>query len=163
MKRLTTSLFRSPNPSGHPSTPSIAFGQTETSPVTFQTTLADPILKRITTVGRVAPHVSAKLIHSHKGGTPVGIGEVGELCVAGYVVQRGYWGDEVESERMLRRGDEERGEDGKRLVWFETGDEGIMDEEGYLRIVGRKKDVIIRGLVPSLLLPPFLVANSWWI
>ncbi|KAG2368652.1 hypothetical protein BDR07DRAFT_1390489 [Suillus spraguei] len=93
---------------------SIAYGMTETSPVSFQTTPADPIIKRVETVGRVQPHVMAKVID--QDGHVVPVGKPGELCIAGYLVQKGYWEDE---EQTLK--------------------------EGYLKIVGRIKDIIIRG------------------
>ncbi|KAL4259867.1 hypothetical protein AB1N83_010678 [Pleurotus pulmonarius] len=112
-----------------------AFGMTETSPVSFQTTPADPILKRVETVGKVQPHVKAKLIDEE--GKVVPVGTPGEVCIAGYLLQKGYWEDEEQTRAVMRwEGD---------TLWMHTGDEGIMDEEGYLRIVGRRKDIIIRG------------------
>ncbi|KAJ6571734.1 hypothetical protein B0H19DRAFT_666546 [Mycena capillaripes] len=114
-----------------------AYGMTETSPVSFQTTPADPIIKRVETVGRVQPHVKAKLIDPD--GNIVPVGTPGEICVAGYLLQKGYWGDEKQTRHVMRTDPE----DG--TLWMHTGDEGILDEEGYLRIVSRIKDIIIRG------------------
>lgn len=117
---------------------SIAYGMTETSPVSFQTTPADPIIKRVETVGRVQPHVMAKIID--QDGHVVPVGKPGELCIAGYLVQKGYWEDEEQTQKAMRADP-----DDPSTVWMHTGDEGIMDEEGYLKIVGRIKDIIIRG------------------
>lgn len=117
---------------------SIAYGMTETSPVSFQTTPADPIIKRVETVGRVQPHVMAKIID--QDGHVVSVGKPGELCIAGYLVQKGYWDDEEQTQKVMRTDP-----DDPSTVWMHTGDEGIMDEEGYLKIVGRIKDIIIRG------------------
>ncbi|KAF8189860.1 hypothetical protein K438DRAFT_1832207 [Mycena galopus ATCC 62051] len=113
-----------------------AYGMTETSPVSFQTVPADPIIKRVETVGRVQPHVKAKLIDPD--GNIVPVGTPGELCVAGYLLQKGYWGDKEQTEQVMRT-------DENGTLWMHTGDEGIMDDEGYLRIVSRIKDIIIRG------------------
>ncbi|KAG1737418.1 acetyl-CoA synthetase-like protein [Suillus lakei] len=117
---------------------SIAYGMTETSPVSFQTTPADSIIKRVETVGRVQPHVKAKIIDGDGNVVPVGM--PGELCIAGYLVQKGYWKDEEQTKKAMRADPIDLS-----TVWMHTGDEGIMDEEGYLRIVGRIKDIIIRG------------------
>ncbi|KAJ6486926.1 hypothetical protein C8R45DRAFT_996472 [Mycena sanguinolenta] len=113
-----------------------AYGMTETSPVSFQTIPADPVLKRVETVGRVQPHVKAKLIDPNGDIVPVGV--PGEICVAGYLLQKGYWEDEEQTRQAMRT-------DENGTLWMHTGDEGIMDEEGYLRIVSRIKDIIIRG------------------
>ncbi|EPQ53656.1 acetyl-CoA synthetase-like protein [Gloeophyllum trabeum ATCC 11539] len=116
----------------------IAYGMTETSPVSFQTTTKDPLIKRVETVGKVQPHVKAKIINPE--GEVVPVNTPGEIFIAGYLVQKGYWGDEEQTKIVMKRhpGDDE-------TLWMHTGDEGIMDEEGYLRIVGRIKDIIIRG------------------
>ncbi|KII91201.1 hypothetical protein PLICRDRAFT_173092 [Plicaturopsis crispa FD-325 SS-3] len=112
-----------------------AYGMTETSPVSFQTTPDDSLIKRVETVGKVQPHVKAKIVDSE--GNIVPIGKPGEICISGYLLQKGYWQDEEHTKESMRKeGD---------TVWMYTGDEGIMDEEGYLRIVGRIKDIIIRG------------------
>ncbi|KAJ8584360.1 acetyl-CoA synthetase-like protein [Rhizopogon salebrosus TDB-379] len=117
---------------------SIAYGMTETSPVSFQTTPADTIIKRVETVGRVQPHVKAKIIDGD--GNVVATGTPGELCVSGYLVHKGYWEDKEQTNKVVRVDPND-----PSTVWMHTGDEGIMDEEGYLRIVGRIKDIIIRG------------------
>ncbi|KAF7300682.1 hypothetical protein HMN09_00953900 [Mycena chlorophos] len=113
-----------------------AYGMTETSPVSFQTTPSDPILQRTETVGKVQPHVTAKLVDPE--GNIVPVGTPGELCVAGYLVQKGYWANEEQTAQVMRT-------DENGVLWMHTGDEAIMDEEGYLRIVSRIKDIIIRG------------------
>ncbi|KAF9482709.1 acetyl-CoA synthetase-like protein [Pholiota conissans] len=113
-----------------------AYGMTETSPVSFQTTPDDPIIKRVETVGKVQPHVKAKIIDAD--GRIVDVGKPGEICIAGYLLQKGYWEDEEQTHKAMKTD-----EDG--ILWMHTGDEGIMDEEGYLRVVGRIKDLIIRG------------------
>ncbi|KAF5383310.1 hypothetical protein D9615_005004 [Tricholomella constricta] len=113
-----------------------AYGMTETSPVSFQTTPADDIIKRVETVGKVQPHVKAKLIDLD--GNVVPVGTPGEICIAGYLLQKGYWGDNEQTQEVMKK-------DKEGTLWMHTGDEGIMDEEGYLRIVGRIKDIIIRG------------------
>ncbi|KAH7926256.1 acetyl-CoA synthetase-like protein [Leucogyrophana mollusca] len=115
-----------------------AYGMTETSPVSFQTTPADPIIKRVETVGKVQPHVKAKIIDGE--GNIVPIGTPGEICVAGYLVQKGYWGDEEQTKKVMHKDPKD-----ESTVWMHTGDEGILDDEGYLKIVGRIKDIIIRG------------------
>ncbi|KAG6865443.1 hypothetical protein C0991_002519 [Blastosporella zonata] len=102
------------------------------SPVSFQTTPVDNIIKRVETVGKVQPHVKAKIVDTE--GNIVSIGQIGELCIAGYLLQKGYWEDE-EQTRSVTKIDS----DGTR--WIQTGDEGVMDEE----VVGRRKDIIIRG------------------
>lgn len=110
----------------------IAYGMTETSPVSFQSGSTDPLDKRVGTVGRIHPHVEVKLIDER--GVTVGVGEKGELCTRGYSVMLGYWGDE---ERTREAIDEEG--------WMHTGDLAELDELGYCQIVGRVKDMVIRG------------------
>lgn len=116
----------------------VAYGMTETSPVSFQTTPADPISKRVETVGKVLPHVKAKVVDAE--GEVVLIGTPGEVCVTGYLLFKGYWEDEAHTKQVVRADSEDCS-----TRWMHTGDKGIMDENGYLRIVGRLKDVIIRG------------------
>jgi fatty-acyl-CoA synthase len=111
----------------------IAYGMTETSPVSAQTTFDDPVSKRVGSVGRVHPHVEVKVVDP-AGGATVARGETGELCTRGYSVMAGYW---TEPERTAEAIDT----DG----WMHTGDLATMDEDGYLNIVGRIKDMVIRG------------------
>ncbi|KAL1730943.1 hypothetical protein EV714DRAFT_283840 [Schizophyllum commune] len=113
-----------------------AYGMTETSPVSFQTVPDDPIIKRVETVGRVQPHVKAKIVDGN--GSVVPVGTPGQLLVAGYLLQKGYWNDDAQTQAVMKQ-------DESGTLWMHTGDEGIMDEDGYLRIVGRIKDIIIRG------------------
>ena len=94
------------------------------SPVSFQSTPDDPVLKRVETVGKVLPHVRAKLVSPD--GEVVPVGKPGELLVAGYLLQKGYWNDEEHTRQVMKRDEE-------GTLWMHTGDEGITDEEGYLR------------------------------
>ena len=110
----------------------IAYGMTETSPVSTQTFAADPLEKRVATVGRVQPHIEVKLVDA--GGRIVPRGQPGELCTRGYSVMLGYWND---PERTAEAVD--------RAGWMHTGDLATMDAEGYVNIVGRLKDMVIRG------------------
>jgi fatty-acyl-CoA synthase len=111
----------------------IAYGMTETSPVSTQCATDDPLDRRVSTVGRVHPHVEIKIVDPATGDV-VPRGETGELCSRGYIVMRGYWNNQ-EATRLAV--------DPAR--WMHTGDLATMDEEGYLNIVGRIKDMIIRG------------------
>jgi fatty-acyl-CoA synthase len=110
----------------------ICYGMTETSPVSFQTTLDDPIERRVSTVGRIHPHVEAKVIDS--AGRIVPPGTPGELCTRGYPVMQGYWEDEPRTREAI-----------DRAGWMHTGDLATIDAEGYCTIVGRIKDLVIRG------------------
>ncbi|MBO9697528.1 MAG: AMP-binding protein [Sphingopyxis sp.] len=110
----------------------IAYGMTETSPVSFQSDTDDPPDLRVSTVGRIQPHLEVKLIDL--GGNIVARGETGELCTRGYSVMLGYWDD---AERTAEAIDAEG--------WMHTGDLATIDEDGYCRIVGRIKDMVIRG------------------
>ncbi|HJQ94827.1 MAG TPA: AMP-binding protein [Acidimicrobiia bacterium] len=111
----------------------IAYGMTETSPVSFQSRIDDPIERRVSTVGRIMPHVESKIIDPETGKT-LPRNESGELCTRGYSVMRGYWDNrEATSESIDEAG------------WMHTGDLATMDEEGYVNIVGRIKDMVIRG------------------
>lgn len=111
----------------------IAYGMTETSPVSFQTRVDSPLDKRSSTVGLVHPHLEVKIIDPETGAIqPAGV--MGELCTRGYSVMLGYWKNEEATRAAIDR-------DG----WMHTGDTGIMDEEGYVNIVGRIKDMIVRG------------------
>jgi fatty-acyl-CoA synthase len=111
----------------------IAYGMTETSPVSTQCATDDPLDRRVSTVGRVHPHVEIKIIDPATGDV-VPRRETGEFCSRGYIVMRGYWNNE-EATRLAV--------DPAR--WMHTGDLATMDDEGYLNIVGRIKDMIIRG------------------
>jgi fatty-acyl-CoA synthase len=111
----------------------IVCGMTETSPVSTQTALDDPLEKRVTTVGRVHPHLEIKVVDPVTGAT-VPRGTAGEQCTRGYSVMLGYWDDPEATGRAIDA-------DG----WMHTGDLAVMDDDGYLKIVGRIKDMIIRG------------------
>ncbi len=111
----------------------ICYGMTETSPVSFQTMTTDSIEKQVSTVGRVHPHVECKIINPENGAV-VPRGEPGELLSRGYIVMLGYWEDPVATAQAV---------DSAR--WMHTGDLATMDMEGYVTIVGRSKDMIIRG------------------
>jgi fatty-acyl-CoA synthase len=109
----------------------IAYGMTETSPVSFQSATTDPLERRVTTVGRVQPHLAVKLVDVE--GNIVPVGQTGELCTKGYSVMQGYWGDPARSAEVVKDG------------WMHTGDLATLDAEGYCNIVGRVKDMVIRG------------------
>lgn len=111
----------------------IAYGMTETSPVSTQTKIGTPLIKQVSTVGEVHPHLEIKIIDDATG-LVVPIGEPGELCTRGYSVMLGYWSDKQRTEEAI---DEAR--------WMHTGDIAVMDEDGFINIVGRIKDMIIRG------------------
>jgi fatty-acyl-CoA synthase len=111
----------------------ICYGMTETSPVSTQTSADDPLDKRVGTVGRVHPHVEIKVVDPLDGRV-VERGETGELCTRGYSVMLGYWDDAERTAEAIDRG-----------RWMHTGDLAVIDDEGYLRIVGRSKDMVIRG------------------
>jgi fatty-acyl-CoA synthase len=116
----------------HQSELTIGYGMTETSPVSFQSAADDPLERRVSTVGRIQPHIEVKIVDSD--GRIVPPGTPGELLTRGYSVMRGYWGD-IESTRAAI--------DAAR--WMHTGDLATIDEEGYCNIVGRLKDRVIRG------------------
>jgi fatty-acyl-CoA synthase len=111
----------------------IAYGMTETSPVSFQSETSDPIEKRVCTVGQIHPHVECKIIDPETGNT-VPRGTTGELLSRGYIVMLGYWNNPEATASSI-----------DEALWMHTGDLAVMDEEGYVRIVGRSKDMIIRG------------------
>ena len=110
----------------------IAYGMTETSPVSFQSSTDDPLERRVTTVGRVQPHVEARVVDAD--GRTVPVGTPGELWTRGYLVMQGYWGDEARTREAVVEGG-----------WMRTGDLATIDAEGYCNIVGRVKDMLIRG------------------
>jgi fatty-acyl-CoA synthase len=111
----------------------IAYGMTETSPVSTQCATDDPLEKRVATVGRVHPHVEIKIVDPATGAV-VPRGTVGEFCSRGYMVMLGYWNNEEATRQAI-----------DRARWMHTGDLATMDSEGYVNIVGRIKDMIIRG------------------
>ena len=125
MKRVVSEM--------HMTEVTICYGMTETSPVSTQTTADDDMDRRVSTVGRVHPHVEVKVTDLETGrvlprGTP------GELCTRGYSVMLGYWNEPAKTAEAI---------DAAR--WMHTGDLAVMDEDGYLNIVGRIKDMVIRG------------------
>ncbi len=124
MKRVIAEL--------HMSEVQIAYGMTETSPVSTQTAADDDLQCRVSSVGRTQPHLESKVIDER--GRIVPRGQVGELCTRGYSVMLGYWNNPEATAEAL---------DAAR--WMHTGDLAVMDEQGYLSIVGRNKDMIIRG------------------
>ncbi len=111
----------------------VCYGMTETSPVSTESCTDDPLELRVTTVGTVHPHVEIKIIDPETGAI-VPRGTAGEFCTRGYSVMLGYWDNPEETQAII---------DDKR--WLHTGDIAIMDERGYVSIVGRLKDLIIRG------------------
>ena len=111
----------------------IAYGMTETSPVSTQTSVDDSLDKRVSTVGRAHPHVEVRIVDPDTGAT-VPRGQAGEFMTRGYSVMLGYWDDEARTAEAI---DDEG--------WMHTGDLAVMDEDGYINIVGRIKDMIIRG------------------
>lgn len=121
----------------------ICYGMTETSPVSCMTAPTDPFEKRTRSVGRVMPHTKVKIVDPSDRRRVLPIGERGELAAAGYLVMQGYWGDKERTDevRRVERDDEE----GTEEVWMYSGDEASMDEDGYVEITGRIKDLIIRG------------------
>ncbi|WP_404231413.1 AMP-binding protein [Acinetobacter venetianus] len=116
----------------HMSEITICYGMTETSPVSAQSSVNDSIDKRVSTVGRVHPHVEVKIVDLE--GQIVPTGTLGELCVRGYSVMAGYWGEEEKTREVI-----------DAAGWMHTGDIAEMDAEGFVKIKGRIKDVVIRG------------------
>ena len=125
MKRVQSAM--------HMTEVTICYGMTETSPVSTQSAVDDPLDKRVSTVGRVHPHVEVKVVHPETGAI-VARGETGELCTRGYSVMLGYWNDEVATDGAI-----------DAAGWMHTGDLATIDDDGYVSIVGRIKDMIIRG------------------
>ena len=124
MKRVVSEM--------HMTEVTIAYGMTETSPVSFQSKTDDPLERRVATVGQIHPHVEVKIVDAD--GRAATIGETGELLTRGYSVMQGYWND---PERTAEAVDE--------AEWMHTGDLATLDESGYCNIVGRLKDMVIRG------------------
>ena len=116
----------------HMSQVTIAYGMTETAPISFQSSLDDPLERRVSTVGRIQPHLEVKIIDG--GGRIVPVGVAGELCTRGYAVMRGYWKDEARTREAI-----------DAAGWMHTGDLATIDAAGYANIVGRVKDMLIRG------------------
>ena len=110
----------------------IAYGMTETSPISFQSGTADPLERRVSTVGRIQPHLEVKIVDA--AGRIVPVGQQGELCTRGYAVMRGYWEDEARTREAI-----------DAAGWMHSGDLATIDAEGYANIVGRVKDMLIRG------------------
>ncbi|MEA3120903.1 MAG: fatty-acyl-CoA synthase [Paraburkholderia sp.] len=123
MKRVVASM--------HLPEVTIAYGMTETSPVSFQSSTSDPLDLRTSTVGRIQPHLEAKVVDP--AGQVVRVGVTGELWTKGYSVMLGYWDDEARTREAIVDG------------WMRTGDLATIDGEGYCNIVGRQKDMLIRG------------------
>lgn len=111
-------------------------GMTETSPASFMTFTDDPVEKRLATVGKILPHMKAKILNPK--GEIVPVGTRGELFVAGYALQKGYFRNEEKTAEVMSIDDQ-------GTLWMQTGDEVAFDEEGYCRVTGRIKDIIIRG------------------
>jgi fatty-acyl-CoA synthase len=111
----------------------IGYGETEASPLTHLTTSNDSLERRVGTVGRNLPHQEVKIIDTATGAT-VPLGAIGEICCRGYHVMRGYYSDSEKTAAAI-----------DPAGWLYSGDLGHMDEEGYLRITGRRKEMIIRG------------------
>ncbi len=110
----------------------IAYGMTETSPISFQSAIDDPLERRVSTVGRVQPHLEVKIVDAE--GRIVPVGQKGELCTRGYSVMRGYWKDDARTRESI-----------DAAGWMHSGDLATIDAEGYANIVGRVKDMLIRG------------------
>ncbi|KAL5866907.1 hypothetical protein ACKVWC_010797 [Pyricularia oryzae] len=144
----------------------ICYGQTETSPVSIMTRPSDPLDKRTCSVGKVMPHTGVKIVQPGDRTKIVPIGEKGEIATSGYLIMQGYWGDEnrTKEDRLWAADDDdglgaaveplgigktvpESEEQARRngRVWMFSGDEGVMDKDGYVAVTGRIKDLIIRG------------------
>jgi long-subunit acyl-CoA synthetase (AMP-forming) len=112
----------------------ICYGMTETSPVSIMTRTDDPLQKRIDTVGRLQPHVEAKVVDPFDSSKTLGLDERGELAVSGYLVMKEYWGDAAKTKEVMIPD-----VDDPEKIWMLTGDEAVMDGEGYVSITGRIK------------------------
>ncbi len=117
----------------HMSDVQVGYGMTETSPVATQTKIGTPLELQVGTVGQIHPHVEIKIINPETG-LVVPVGEAGELCMRGYNIMLGYWDDEEQTRKAI-----------DAAGWMHSEDLATMDEEGYIKIVGRIKDMIIRG------------------
>ena len=124
MRRVITDM--------HMTEVTIAYGMTETSPVSFQSAVDDPLERRVATVGRVLPHLEVKIIDEQ--GRIVPVGKRGEFCTRGYSVMLGYWDDPIATREAI-----------DSAGWMHSGDLATLDADGYCNIVGRVKDMLIRG------------------
>lgn len=129
-----------------------AYGMTETGPVTFSTSVEDTRNNILDTVGQVLPHFAAKIVDGEDN--IVARGTRGHICTSGYGLQQGYWKDEAQTAQAMRA-------DADGVVWMYTGDEGFLDEAGYMHITGRIKDIIIRGR--STLAPIEFPSRNLWL
>jgi acyl-CoA synthetase (AMP-forming)/AMP-acid ligase II len=118
------------------------YGLTESSPIICQTTSTDTQEQKLTTVGRMLPHTSAKIVARDDPNRTLQRGERGELLISGYCVMAGYWKDPAHTSEALVV---EKRDDGSEKVWLRSGDEALFQSDGYIRITGRIKDIIIRG------------------
>lgn len=123
----------------------ICYGMTETSPVSLMTTPQDPLDKRTGSVGRVMPHTRIRVVEPENKTRVLERGKAGELAVSGYGVMKGYFGERELTEEVFLREKMDEGSEEEKRVWMHTGDEAVMDEDGYVKITGRIKDMIIRG------------------
>lgn len=117
----------------------IAYGMTETSPVTFLTNMEDSLERRLNSIGRIIPHAMGKVIDSE--GNIVPRGKKGELCTSGFGLQKGYWRNQAMTDEVMKK-------DKDGVLWMHTGDEVFVDDDGYAYLTGRIKDMIIRGTFP---------------
>jgi mevalonyl-CoA ligase len=120
-----------------------SYGLTEASPTCFNAFTDDPMDRRLATVGTLMPHAQAKIVD--RDGRAVPVGQRGELCIAGYQLQAGYWNNSEKTAEVMVR-------DETGVLWLHTGDEAVFDHDGYCTITGRFKDIIIRGKERHLLI-----------
>lgn len=128
----------------------IAYGMTETSPVTFLTNMEDSLERRLNSIGRIIPHAMGKVIDSE--GNIVPRGKKGELCTSGFGLQKGYWRNQAMTDEVMKK-------DKDGVLWMHTGDEVFVDDDGYAYLTGRIKDMIIRGTFPFFLATRLCLAN----
>ena len=121
-----------------------AYGMTETSPVSFMTSADDTLEKRMKSLGRILPHVIAKIVDVD--GKTLPRGQRGELCTSGFLLQKGYFKNEEKTQAVMKR-------DESGVRWMHTGDEVVIDRDGYAYLTGRIKDIIIRGMSTPTLSP----------
>jgi acyl-CoA synthetase (AMP-forming)/AMP-acid ligase II len=137
------------------------YGLTEASPIACMTRISDPLELKLKTVGQVLPHTSIRITARDDPHRILPRGEKGEIQIGGYSVMKGYWRAEAETEKVFVR------EDHHPHIWLRSGDEGLMDADGNIRITGRIKDIIIRGgeniypaEIENCLLQHDLIANA---